>query len=1287
LPSSLQGLWSTAVSRPRPHAVGLSHPVPRTMSESDKSPKSNEAAKNKIFTWEDIEVLELMKAAAGIICPYPLEHRWCNKGWLKLWGCRDFNHWMEKGEMNRKGMSEGHKKVMRSMQNSVCVERKKKSTSQTIYPDGVPYTLNMQMSPIDIKEPDGKVKTWMLAEEVMPDTGTVAEERRRIEGFNYANTMITIFNPQGDILCQNPRAKEYYEELKKAGHIGNNPLQSILRQKSDYNDLLFRCSDKLRGSWKKEISMPPINKELNGHAIPGTSTSASGSDTDDTVWHDIRAVYSQDPVSGKPSVIMNQSDITELKRLQEKVIKMQEERFRRIAVEKDRFFAGVSHELRTPLNGIIGLSDDLMRNEDDKEIGICDEHAKKHLEMINNCGKRLLNLVNDILDMSKLKEKKTSLNNHKFDFKDAVKEVLKMLEHHVDLKRGIKYKAKQVKLVNKCQSVLIEADRERCTQVLFNLAGNALKFTKEGSVSIISEIVDDGKTLQICVEDTGIGIKEKHLDKIFTVFEQADNASSREYSGTGLGLPLSEALVKLHGGKMWVKSEFGKGSQFFFTLPLKFQFVVHEAKAQKSKRKEEAEEIERMKKAEISVPKSTTATPVPIPGKKTALGMIDEVPMEKKVSPKKVEKPRPAAKLKDVARLDAMVDSVMAHNQRRQSGGGTLTAHEVPRAEDHAYVFSISKKEDPSKKEEKTKKKYTVLSVDDDPVNQMVMTNVLRAAGYKVRKAMNGFEALDLIKEAFQKFEKGEVDKDIQTPGDHIPDVILLDVMMPGMSGYKVAEHLRCKYPTRALPIIMVSAKSAAESIATGLQHGANDYVSKPFKKVELLARVRTQIQLKQTWQKEMREAEELRLLHRILPVSVTSRLLQGEHLIADSLDGVTILFADIVGFHALASEMSTPNLILLLNEIFAIFDKIAEKCGVQPVSTLGDTYMAVCGHDGENQNDHAVKVVRFSVAILKAIAKITHSNGKHVKIKVGIHSGPAYAGVVGLTAPRYCFFGETVAMAHMLNTSGIPSCVQVSKHTYKEVSGNSEWNFLTRTMEMLDEKEDKVFVLPSGSEGLRAANKALKTKTKLLVSTTLYSHNRKPPGKEKAELQRKLREAMDEVNRMRAEVNEKEDKLLKLKEIEVTCRKRLTMVDTLKGELDSKESEITRSQRKLTESTVQIRQLEDDLRSTKEELRRAKLAIEVAKSRSPERASRSPRDEGFYNNPQAPAPRMSNGVQNPLSTQPSPHARPRSSPTSQLPHHHQDEHKDMYAAQMVIDSCMCSVHQPINHGRPLYGY
>eukprot|EP00466_Bigelowiella_natans_P019501 jgi/Bigna1/144400/aug1.87_g19108 len=364
----------------------------------------------------------------------------------------------------------------------------------------------MNMKPIDMLEEDGSTRTWVLVEEIVKDTEAVAEERRKIEGFEYANTLITIFNTNGEVLIQNPRAKEYYDVLAKEGHFqqGSTPLKSILRDQALVDDLLFRCSDKLRGTWKGEIAMPILER----HSKDGKSTESqtdTNSDNEEAVWHDIRAVYNQDPVSGKPSIIMNQSDISELKHLQDKVIKMQEERFKRVTVEKDRFFAGVSHELRTPLHGIMGLSQTMMENETDPEIGICDETAKRNLKDIFRSGERLLNLVNEILNMSKIKEGKMALRPATFDFKQAVREVMKMLENQIDLKRRVQIKKRNVKLINEVESVQIVADRERIVQILYNLIGNACKFTKEGHVKVVSSIINvkDKKMLQVMVEDTG----------------------------------------------------------------------------------------------------------------------------------------------------------------------------------------------------------------------------------------------------------------------------------------------------------------------------------------------------------------------------------------------------------------------------------------------------------------------------------------------------------------------------------------------------------------------------------------------------------------------------------------------------------------------------------------------------------------------------------------------------------------------------------------------------------------
>ena len=261
-------------------------------------------------------------------------------------------------------------------------------------------------------------------------------------------------------------------------------------------------------------------------------------------------------LNGKPHIIGAFRDVTERKKLQESEIA-------RLAAEeanrtKSDFLANMSHELRTPLNSVIGFSEVLQ----DEMYGPMNE---KQLEYVNNIltsGRHLLSLINDILDLSKVESGKMELELSAFSLGESMNDSLMMLREKA-LKSAISL---QLELAPDAD-VSITADKRKLKQIMFNLLSNAIKFTPEGGAVNVSA-VRDGGFIEITVADTGIGIKEEYILKLFRPFSQLDSTYTREYEGTGLGLALTRRLVELHGGKIWVESEFGRGSRFSFTLPL-----------------------------------------------------------------------------------------------------------------------------------------------------------------------------------------------------------------------------------------------------------------------------------------------------------------------------------------------------------------------------------------------------------------------------------------------------------------------------------------------------------------------------------------------------------------------------------------------------------------------------------------------------------------------------------------------------------------------------------------------
>ncbi|MCE8425399.1 MAG: PAS domain-containing sensor histidine kinase [Candidatus Methanoperedens sp.] len=226
---------------------------------------------------------------------------------------------------------------------------------------------------------------------------------------------------------------------------------------------------------------------------------------------------------------------------------------------KSDFLANVSHDLRTPLNSILGFSE-LLRQ---KSAGELNRKQERYIENIHASSKFLLELINNILDLSKIEAGKVELIYEKFNVAKAINDVIVLIK--------VKSSRSQNIILKKDfdpELEFIEGDRQRFKQILFNLLGNAMKFSKEGKGIVTIRTKKVGNMAQISIEDTGIGIKKEDIKKIFTKFQQVGCDISRKNRGTGLGLAISEELVKLHGGKIWVETEYGVGTTFTFMLPL-----------------------------------------------------------------------------------------------------------------------------------------------------------------------------------------------------------------------------------------------------------------------------------------------------------------------------------------------------------------------------------------------------------------------------------------------------------------------------------------------------------------------------------------------------------------------------------------------------------------------------------------------------------------------------------------------------------------------------------------------
>lgn len=402
------------------------------------------------------------------------------------------------------------------------------------------------------------------------------------------------------------------------------------------------------------------------------------------------------------------------------------ESLRQLSQLKDTFLANTSHELRTPLNGIIGLTEALY----DGSEGPLNEGVLKTLKIISSSGRRLSYLINDILDFSKLSKKELQLCTRPMALKPIVDGVLGLV--------GPLVGDKPLVLTNNVPEDLpsILADHNRLQQILLNLIGNAVKFTKEGSVVVSAELIDN--RVQLHVSDTGIGIEQKDFAAIFLEFSQVDSSEVRAQGGTGLGLAIAKHLVQLHGGQLQVTSKVGQGSDFYFSLPVTADAIVQE---------------------------EDNFEPAPAPS------------------------------------TVAIVNNPTSANTERSNT--ILCPKDIVG-------------------------QFTVLVVDDDPVNRMVLSSILKLHQHRIIEANSGEQALEILS------------------GENSIDMAILDVMMPTMSGFETAMRIRVKYPVHLLPIIFLTAKNYSDDLVRGFVAGGNDFLTKPVSKQELLTRVTSHLRLLQ---------------------------------------------------------------------------------------------------------------------------------------------------------------------------------------------------------------------------------------------------------------------------------------------------------------------------------------------------------------------------------------------------------------------------------------------------------
>ncbi|MDP6546937.1 MAG: ATP-binding protein [Phycisphaerae bacterium] len=306
---------------------------------------------------------------------------------------------------------------------------------------------------------------------------------------------------------------------------------------------------------RKAQEMMSIATEEGSHFFDWRHRRIDGSEFDATV------LLSRVTLGGRLALQATVRDVTVQKRW-ERELALAKEDAETANQAKSEFLANMSHEIRTPMNGVIGMSELLM------ETALGDDQ-KEYAEIIRTCGNQLMTVINDILDFSKLEAGKMEMETIDFDLGAVVDEIRDMLCGEAGGK-GLELSC----FIDPGTPLLVRGDPGRLRQVLLNLAGNAVKFTDSGSVSITVSTIEDTATratVNFSVCDTGIGIPPERMDRLFQSFSQVDSSMTRNYGGTGLGLAISKQIAELMGGQIGVHSTEGQGSTFWFTAVLSRQ--------------------------------------------------------------------------------------------------------------------------------------------------------------------------------------------------------------------------------------------------------------------------------------------------------------------------------------------------------------------------------------------------------------------------------------------------------------------------------------------------------------------------------------------------------------------------------------------------------------------------------------------------------------------------------------------------------------------------------------------
>jgi signal transduction histidine kinase/CheY-like chemotaxis protein len=499
---------------------------------------------------------------------------------------------------------------------------------------------------------------------------------------------------------------------------------------------------------------------------------------------------------------------------------------------KNSFLSSMSHELRTPLNSVIALSNVLSR----RLAGKVPDDEYSYIGVIERNGKQLLELINDILDLSRIEAGREEIRFNKFSLHDLIREVVEMMEAQAN--------QKNIALIYYDEEQLpeIKSDYEKCRHILQNIVANAVKFTDKGKVEISAKT--DGESICIDIVDTGIGIKEEFLAHIFEEFRQADGSNSRKYGGTGLGLAIAKKYADMLGGGISVESVEGQGSHFTLKLPLRATDSTPQQESEPIMRRPILpikEQVVDASTKTILIVEDTEAITVQLRDVLEAEGYQVVVVHNGQQALEQVALQTPSAMILDLMMPEVdgfeVLKRIRAEKASEYLPVIILTAKYVTKEElaflTHNSIFQLIHKGDinknqllqvvshavmPETKEKvpepltpvplPTDKKPTVLIVEDNYDNRLTIKALLEGQ-CDILEAEDGLSGIEIAHK-------------------HQPQLILMDIALPEMNGIEALHKLRQDVETQHIPVIAVSASAMKGDREDLLAHGFDGYVSKP---------------------------------------------------------------------------------------------------------------------------------------------------------------------------------------------------------------------------------------------------------------------------------------------------------------------------------------------------------------------------------------------------------------------------------------------------------------------------